>query len=201
MAIENIILDIGNVICRWDADGLMRGIFDNDEDIARAHAATVADPDWLDLDRGTIALPDAVAKAQNRTDLDPQKIAKIFQNLAPSLVPIDSTVAAIRKLHQQGVPLYVLSNMHDHSWQYLSENFDFWSCFDGIVVSYEINLIKPDPAIYHYILERFSLDPDVTAFVDDMPENITAANDVGIQGTVLRNPDDGARVITELVAA
>jgi len=200
MAIENIILDIGNVICRWDADGLMRGVFSDDHEVAKAHAATVGHADWLDLDRGTISLSDAVANAQNRTDLDPQKIAEIYHNTAPSLVPIDATVLAIRRLHQQGVPLYVLSNMHKHCWQYLSERYDFWSCFKGIAVSCEINLIKPDPAIYEHILRHFDLDPNATAFVDDMEENITAANNAGIQGIVLRSPNDGAQVVEGLIA-
>ena len=199
MAIENIILDIGNVICRWDSDRLIRGVFTDDAEVEQAHSATVGHPDWLELDRGTITLASAIANAQDRTGLDAEKIAQIYHNTAASLTPIDSTVKLIREMSQDGVPLYVLSNMHDHCWQYLSTNYDFWSCFQGVVVSCNINLIKPDPAIYSHVLQTFQLDPSVTAFVDDMPVNIDAANAAGIQGTVLEHPDHGEQVIRGLI--
>lgn len=200
MEIKNLILDIGNVICHWDAKKLVAGVFDDSSERVQAHTDTIGHPDWLDLDRGTLALENAIAAAQKRSSLDPVKIAQIYHNTAASLVPVQETVALIREMDARGVPLYVLSNMHDHCWRYLAETFDFWSCFKGVVVSCDAKLIKPDLAIYQHILQKYHLKPDETAFVDDMEENISGANNAGIQGVLLPKPQDGVHVINALMA-
>ena len=72
--------------------------------------------------------------------------------------------------------------MSRECFDYLSEQYNFWDKFKGIVVSADIKLIKPDPKIYNYTLNKFNLIPKETVFIDDMLENITAAKNIGIYG-------------------
>jgi 2-haloacid dehalogenase len=51
------------------------------------------------------------------------------------------------------------------------------------VVSGEVGLIKPDPAIYHLALDRFGLDPADCLFIDDTEPNVLGARAVGLPAT------------------
>jgi 2-haloacid dehalogenase len=53
--------------------------------------------------------------------------------------------------------------------------------FDGIVVSAEIGMVKPDPAVYRYLVERFGLEAPSCLFVDDVEANVGAASSIGMQ--------------------
>jgi 2-haloacid dehalogenase len=53
--------------------------------------------------------------------------------------------------------------------------------FDGIVVSGEEKLVKPDPRIYRVLLNRYNLKADETLLIDDNAENIRAAKKMGFQ--------------------
>jgi len=170
--IKNLVLDIGNVIGEWDADRLCGSVFNSVEDQEIAQKATVLHSDWMDLDRGTIALGDAIANAQARTHLDKDKVAQIYHELPASLTPITNTMDAMQRASDAGVPMYILSNMQVHAWEYLEKTHACFALCTGVVVSCDIGLIKPDPKIYHHLTDRFSLKPEECIFVDDLQENV-----------------------------
>ncbi|MGE5441733.1 MAG: HAD-IA family hydrolase, partial [Bacteroidota bacterium] len=51
----------------------------------------------------------------------------------------------------------------------------------GIVVSAEIGMVKPDPAAYWYLVERFGLEASSCLFVDDVEAYVEAAASIGMQ--------------------
>ena len=72
--------------------------------------------------------------------------------------------------------------MSKECFAYLSNKYDFWDNFKDIVVSADIKLIKPDPKIYAYTLNKFNINPEETVFIDDLLENIVAARESKIYG-------------------
>lgn len=105
---------------------------------------------------------------------------------------IDAGVNCVEWCKEQGFKVYILSNWDTNSFNLIHEHyFDFFSQFDGIVISGDIKMIKPNPAIYSYLLESYGLDPEETIFVDDQEVNLEAAHSCGmetIQCTYSRNP-------------
>lgn len=198
--LRHLILDIGNVICDWDPDRLVSQTFDTAQDQAEALSVTVNTPDWLMLDRGTLALNDAIHRAQARTQLPGHKIAEVYANMSESLTELTGTTEAMRRAQAANVPIYILSNMQSHAWDYLNKSYSCWSYCDGVVVSCDVGLIKPEPAIYQHLCERFSVTPESCVFVDDMKVNIDAAIAFGMQGVQLTDKHAGGEVIDELVA-
>ncbi len=92
-------------------------------------------------------------------------------------------VAFIRHCKQAGHKLYILSNWDPASFTIMQERYaDFFNLFDGIIISGDVGMLKPDPAIFAYLLQRYNLDPVRTFYIDDRPENITAAQEFGIHG-------------------
>lgn len=197
--LRHLILDIGNVICDWNPDGLVSRTFSTAEDKAEALSVTVNTPDWLMLDRGTMTVDEAIGRAQARTQLPPEAIASVYANLCESLTELKTTTEAMRRAKAAGVPVYILSNMHAHAWAYLEKTYDCWDYCDGVVVSCDIGLIKPEPAIYQHLCDRFSVAPESCVFVDDLKENIEAAIEFGMQGVQLTDKHSGGEVIDRLV--
>lgn len=186
----NIVFDIGNVICEWNPQKLVCSAFAKEFDSQTALEKIIGHLDWQNLDKGTIALDDAITRASKRTGLSVKHITHLF-NLTPVfLVPFPETITIIKDLHRIGYPLYVLSNMHDYAFEYLQENFDFWKYFAGKVISSHIKKIKPEPAIYEYLLGNFSLVPSETVFLDDLQVNLDAAKKFGINTLKVDNVID-----------
>lgn len=195
----NIIFDIGNVICDWDPRGLIDEIFESPDEQEEAMEKVIMHSDWRLLDRGVITLEQAFAAAKQRSSLDPGKIEQVMAGVPATLKPNEQVVQAIHDLHARGYPLFVLSNMPEHSWQYLAQHFDFWHLFKSRVLSFEIKLIKPDPAIFDYILSEFDLDPSQTVFLDDIDANTLAASKKGIKTITVTDLEQSIRELYELL--
>ena len=57
--------------------------------------------------------------------------------------------------------------------------------FDGVMVSSDVHLIKPDARIYELLCSTYDLKPEECVFIDDRPENVAAAERVGMKGIVV----------------
>ena len=196
----NVILDIGNVICEWSPKKLVAGIFSQENERHQALDCIIGHNDWLELDRGTIDVAEAVENASRRCSLPRKKIEALYRATPNSLVPVPSMMEAIHDLASRNIALYVLSNMQRHSWEHLSTAYDFWHCFRGIVVSYQINLIKPDIEIFEYISDRYALDPKNTIFLDDSIDNIDAAKAFGMKALHVVEPGLAAHILYQVVS-
>ncbi len=100
-------------------------------------------------------------------------VAKMFADMADDLAMQD----AVATLKASGVKTALLSN----SWGPLTYNRTrFDELFDVLVISGDEGMRKPDPAIYALAAERIGLPFEELAFVDDLPHNLTPAEEVGI---------------------
>ncbi len=93
--------------------------------------------------------------------------------------PIDATVALLGEIQDLGVPTYGLTNWSAETLPRVRSRYPFLESFDGMVVSGEEGVIKPEPAIYDLLCERFDLRASETFFVDDSAANVAAARDLG----------------------
>ena len=80
----------------------------------------------------------------------------------------------------------VLSNMSREFIDFLRK-MPVYRCFDGEVISCEEQVVKPEPEIYRRLLDRYSLDPAETLFIDDRPVNLEAARTFGISTFLFRH--------------
>ena len=197
--IKNLILDIGNVICEWNPERLSSMVTDNPEHQKEVLEATVRQQDWLDLDRGVLSVDEAITNALERTNLDKAIVAGMYHKLGESMWIIDATVAAMHKASDAGIPIYILSNMQEHTWEYLRTTHDCFNLCTGVIVSCEAQLIKPDPEIYAHLCKRFSLVPSECIFIDDMAENIDAARRCGWHAEQVEKIEHADRVLTQVL--
>ena len=101
-----------------------------------------------------------------------------------------SSIELLEELKKQNYLCYVLSNFSAEIFLETKEKFSFLNLFDGLLISGEEKLIKPDPKIFNLASKRFNLIPEYTVFIDDRIENIDAASKLNFQTIHLTNPDD-----------
>lgn len=194
----NIVFDLGGVVFNWQPEALIRRVFPDTRKQALVQAEILGHDDWVELDRGSIVLDDAIARAVARTGLPDDTIARLFDEVPPSLTPIQGTIDLIRSIRGTDSRLFVLSNMGLASMAYLEEQHDIWDLFDGIVISSRIGKVKPEAAIYEYLLTEYQLEAAETVFIDDLNENLAAASRLGIQTIRFVDPSQCRQELAEL---
>jgi len=177
----NLVFDLGGVVVRWDPDAIVAGVFSDLQVRKNVKAGVFEHADWLELDRGTLARDEAIARAAQRTGVPLPDIRRLLHAVPPSLAVFPETVGLLYRLKREGYPLYCLSNMHFASIEYLEETHTFWEVFQGRVISCRLNLCKPEPAIYQHLLRTFGLAAKDTIFIDDVQKNLDAAAQLGIR--------------------
>jgi putative hydrolase of the HAD superfamily len=196
--ILNIVFDLAGVVVTYDQAALIAAVFPDPALHATVRADIIGHGDWLALDRGTLSQPDAIVRAAHRTGLSATAIAQFLEQMSAAWVTIPGTIDLLHRLHAKGYPLFCLSNMHAASIVYLEQTYAFWDVFTGVIISSRVQLIKPEPAIYAYLLEQYGLEASQTVLIDDTVVNLEAAAQLGIQTIQFENPVQCARQLQVL---
>ena len=194
----NLVFDLGGVVVRWDPDAIVAGVFSDPAMRAKVKRGVFEDPDWLELDRGTLGREEAIARAAKRTGVAVDEIKRLLHAVPPSLVLFPDTVDLLYRLQRQGHPLYCLSNMHFASIEYLEQTHTFWDVFKGRVISCRLQLCKPEAGIYEHLLQTYGLEPAKTLFIDDVQKNLDAAAKLGIKTLRFENAAQCERELRKL---
>ena len=102
---------------------------------------------------------------------------RLIERMLASAVADDAMLDAVIAARGAGVRTGLLSN----SWGGTLYDRSRWpELFDAVVVSAEVGLRKPDPAIYLLAAERLGLAADACVFVDDLAPNLPPARDLGL---------------------
>ena len=112
-----------------------------------------------------------------------QKLKTCVEQWDICLQPIAGAKEFCRRRREEGYGMYVLSNACNRFHTYFPERFGC-ELFDGILVSSDVHLIKPDVRIYELLCETYGLLAQECVFIDDRPENVEAAIRIGMKGIV-----------------
>ena len=110
---------------------------------------------------------------------------------------VKGTPEVIAELQRNGVRLGALSNWSGETFGAVRNRFGVLDGFEAVVVSGIDGVAKPDPASFALACERLGVEPGDTAFVDDSPVNVAAANAFGLHGVLFT---DAGRLRDDLAA-
>ena len=181
--------DLGGVLIDWDPRYLYRKLL-ADEAAVEEFLATVCTPEWnAEQDRGR-PFAEGVAELVERHPVHAAAITAYHERWTEMLGgDIAGTVELLDELRDTGVPLYALTNWSAETFGIARERYQFLEWFDGVLVSGEERMIKPDPAIFRLLLDRFGLDPGAAFYVDDSPANVAAAGELGFDAVRFTGPE------------
>lgn len=118
-------------------------------------------------------------------------LARMLAGLSPS----ESMLGLVAAARAKGLRTGVLSN----SWanDYPREGWE--SLFDVVVISGEVGMRKPEPRIFHHVLDLLALQPHEAVFVDDLAANVRAAAELGMVGVLHTSFEQTARELEMLL--
>jgi 2-haloacid dehalogenase len=180
--VETVVFDLGNVLLDWDPRRLYRGLIDDPAELDHFLTA-ICSPSWhyhQDSGRDT---SEATMELQRQHPEHADLIGAFYSRWSEMTAgAFPATVDILRELHDAGVRLIGLTNWPAGIFEPARERFPFLSWFEGIVVSGEERLAKPDPAIFSLLLERYDVDPTTAAYVDDTAAHVETSRSLGMSG-------------------
>ena len=197
--INTIIFDMGMVLVdfRWKALFEEMGL--TGERFERMANATVRDPVWNEFDRGIWTDEMMLEAFVERAPELEEELNDLFYNRFTELLrKFDYTDEWIDSLKKKGYKVYILSNFSRKGIEECPDELDYIGKTDGAVISYRVNLIKPDPRIYEHILEKFDINPSEAVFIDDNADNIEAAKKFGINTILFTGKEDADKELAKL---
>lgn len=189
MKIRNIVFDLGGVLVDWDPRYLYTKIFSTERevDFFLDNVCTYA---WnLEQDRGR-TLAEATAE---RIALFPEYRKEIEAYYGRWLEMFSGTFAdnvlLLNELKKNPeFRVYALTNWSRETFPMARKKFPFFGHFEGVIISGVEKVIKPDPAIYRILFERYQLEPEESVFIDDRKENVEGALQSGMHGIHFEPP-------------
>jgi HAD superfamily hydrolase (TIGR01549 family) len=175
-----VVFDIGNVLLRWDPRLLYRKIFP-DEAKVEWFLQEVCSPSFnLELDGGR-PFSEALADLTGRFPQYAEEIRAYDERwLETTQGLIADSTEILETLRRNEVRNFAITNFSAEKFSVVRSLFPALDAFDGIVVSGEEGVVKPDPAIYRLLLDRYGLAAADCLFVDDSAKNVDGARAVGM---------------------
>lgn len=198
MKIQAIIFDFGGVLLNWDPYHLYQRFFPSRAAVA-AFLHEIHFSDWnRELDRGR-----TFAEGVRRLSAEFPEYTDLIQAYDHAWETsingqIEGTVEILNQLHRSGFALYGLSNFPGEKFHLVRSKFEFFNRFDQIFLSSRIQLLKPDPAIYHFVLAQIGLTAPECVFIDDSIQNVAAAQKLGFVGLHFQSPGQLAAELRQL---
>ncbi len=182
---KNIVFDLGNVLLRFYPEEYLSQHFCK-EIYEELMIIIFCSDEWVQLDLGHLLIDDVIDIFNKRYPKYQKEMTFTLKNWTDMLIPIKENVEVLKECQQKGYSLYVLSNFHKEAIFTMKEKYDFFSLFDGGIISGFEHVIKPDKKIYELLFERYHLDPKESLFIDDSLANIETAKHLGMNGIHLR---------------
>lgn len=187
---KNIIFDLGNVLLNYNPVNYLNAKVEDNAKVLQLKEQIFDSNEWALLDRGTITEAEAIDAICSRYPENKALINLVFDNWYELLTPIEASIDILKALKENNYKIYFLSNFHLLAFENVCSRFDFFNLFDGGIVSYKEKYLKPEAEIYNCLINTYSLIPEESIFIDDMPDNIAGAKKLGFNTINFKDSKD-----------
>jgi epoxide hydrolase-like predicted phosphatase len=198
--VKGLLVDFGGVLTTNVFDSFRAFCADEGLDPASIKGLFRDDPRALELvrslERGELSEEGFAERFGALLELEPDRRAGLVDRMFGHISPDDEMVEALRRARAQGVRTGLISNSMG-AGRY--DRSSFPELFDGVVISGDEGMHKPQPEIYELACERVGLEPAECVFVDDLRENCEGAEAVGMTAVLHRGPDRTLPRLEELL--
>jgi 2-haloacid dehalogenase len=185
-----IVFDFGGVLFDWKPFYLYAPYFNDDAEAVERFLVEIGFKEWnAHQDKGR-SFAEAVAELSAKFPQHTELIRIYDERYEDSIKGVlQGSVEIMGQLKQAGYPLFGLTNWPAEKFQIVRPKYPFLDWLEDIVVSGEVRLAKPDPAIYAVLLERIGRPPGECLFIDDSETNIAAARRLGFNTILFESPE------------
>ncbi|MBR5484432.1 MAG: HAD family phosphatase [Alistipes sp.] len=178
---KNIVFDFGGVLVDWNPHHLYDKYFGSVEK-AEWFLNNICLYSWnIQMDGGK-PFAEGVAELQAEYPEWSEAIAIYYTRWIEMMGgEIAGMADIVKRLKEAGYGVYGLTNWSSETFPLVKDKYAIFKQLDGMVVSGEEHLLKPDAAIYKCLLERYNLQAEESLFVDDNADNVIGARNVGMK--------------------
>jgi len=178
-SITTVVFDLGGVLIDWDPRHLYRQMFSDPEEM-EVFLRDVVSPDWnAEQDSGRTWAEATALLLDQHPQHEPLITAYVDRWEEMLAGPFEGTVAILSEVRARGLHIYALTNWSAETFPRARALFPFLGWFEGIVVSGDEGIRKPDPEIWRRLLTRYGIDPTAAVYIDDVARNVDVATDLG----------------------
>jgi 2-haloacid dehalogenase len=200
MTIKNVVFDFGGVLLDWNPRHFYRDVFKDDEKMEYFIKNIVTSTWNAQMDRGRTfeecmkELSDLNPEFKNEINMYRSGWEKMLKGEIPEGLKVFNAV-----LNSGKFKMYGLTNWSSETFPYAYNKYTFLQKLEGIVVSGEEKMIKPEKGIYLTLLERYSLVPEETFFMDDNINNVEVALSRGMHAVQFTGTDENLEQIAKIL--
>ncbi|GAA3513132.1 HAD family phosphatase [Georgenia daeguensis] len=177
---DTVVFDLGRVLVGWEP--YLAVADQTSEEEWQAFAEAIDFPAVNLAMDGGLSHAAALARVRESHPQHEETLARYCGNFRATLTgPVAGTTAIVEALAAEGVRLLGLTNWSAETFHHAAEAAPVIDRLEDVLVSGREGVVKPDPAIFHLLIERYELRPGTTVFVDDSPANVAAAEGVGLR--------------------
>ena len=187
--IKNIIFDVGDVLLEYRWKDMLKDYGLPDDEAYKVGNLMFNDNLWHEFDLANMTRDEIVGQyLKNYPDY--AKVMQWFMTHGELMhVKREDVWEKAQKLKEKGYGIYILSNYSQELFEKHTKDAPFMSLADGVVVSYQIHITKPDEKIYRYLLDKYNLKAEECIFFDDREENTEAARKLGIEAITVTSKE------------
>ena len=178
--IRNIIFDFGAVLVDWNPHYVYDPYF-GDPEKAEWFVTNICTAAWnKELDggkpfaQGVAELSAQYPEWKKEIELYHRDWKKMMGGAIPGMYEL------VSELKARGYGVYGLTNWASETFYTIIDDYPVFSLLDGMVVSGDVRLLKPDAAIFHCLLDKYGLKAEESLFIDDNAENVEGAAAAGL---------------------
>lgn len=195
--IKNIVFDFGGVLVDWNPRYLYDKYF-GDAKQSQWFLDNICLYSWnLQMDGGK-PFAEGVKELQAEHPEWAEAIA-IYHTRWVEMMggEVAGTADVLRSAKAAGYKIYGLTNWSAETFPMIRDTYPVFQEFDGIVVSGEEHLLKPDAAIYRCLLERYALRAEESLFIDDNQDNVAAARAIGMEAVRFESAEQLVQILEQ----
>ena len=199
MKINTVIFDIGGVMVGLGRLHFFEQFGYSPQMCERLLSSAMKSPHWKELDRGVLTDEEVIDRfVKDAPELETE-IRRSMENVHGIVYRLETSIPWIEELRESGRRVLYLSN---YSMKVANDNedaMDFLSHMDGGLLSCDYKVIKPDPAFYMILIEKYGLEPSECVFLDDLEDNLAAARSLGIHTILVKDHEQAAADLKALL--
>jgi len=182
------LFDLGGVFFDWNPEYFYKNIFSSKEEL-NFFLTNVCNNNWnIKQDAGR-TIKEAVEELVKKYPHYENEIKLYYSNHRKMIRKVyQDSINTLLMLKDKNFSCFVLSNWSAETFMGMTDDYDFLRKFDGIIISGEEKMIKPNQEIYQLAVDRFKLIPNESVFIDDKLENINTAKNLGFKTIHLVDP-------------
>lgn len=198
--IKNVVFDFGGVLLDWNPRYFYSSIFNDDEKMEYFIQNIVTSTWNSQMDKGRTFEECMKELSEEHPEYKDQ--INLYRKGWETMLKgeIESGINVLKAVQASGkFKVYGLTNWSAETFPYAFNTYKFLQSFEGIVVSGEEKMIKPEKGIYLTLLERYNLKPEETFFMDDNIKNVEVAKSRGIHAIQFTGTDENLAEIGKIL--